>query len=250
MMLRETFRSLDRVRIDRASGAIVWSDGWRTEDVAVQGSRIVGTREMSSRVAQRAGEIARGYRALGRRTGVAWHELICRAWRSRSGSTVHKITMSQAALSGGNPERLRAGSELATRGPSGTRATVLRELSRILLRDTEKLAVLMANEIGKPVRFARTEVVRSAEMLDAIATRFAMHERRRGSGMRTRQKTAAWNDCGDHAVEQPRLPGGGENRPGRHSRQHGRLEACAGSAAGVSMPGRVPCRSGLVQEAS
>ncbi len=54
------------------------------------------------------------------------------------------------------------------------RERLVRELSRILIRDTEKLAAVMAIEIGKPVRFGRTEVARSAEMLDAIATRFAI----------------------------------------------------------------------------
>ncbi len=54
------------------------------------------------------------------------------------------------------------------------RERLVRELSRILFRDTDKLAAAMANEIGKPVRFGRTEVARSAQMLDAIATRFAM----------------------------------------------------------------------------
>jgi acyl-CoA reductase-like NAD-dependent aldehyde dehydrogenase len=53
------------------------------------------------------------------------------------------------------------------------RERLVRALSRVLARDSEKLAALMANEIGKPVRFGRREVMRSAEMLDAIATRFA-----------------------------------------------------------------------------
>ncbi len=52
------------------------------------------------------------------------------------------------------------------------RERLVRALSRVLVRGTETLAALMANEIGKPVRFGRREVMRSAEMLDAIATRF------------------------------------------------------------------------------
>ncbi len=61
MMLREHFGLwIEPESIEQAVRS-VWSDGWRTEDVAGEGSRIVGTSEMSSRVAQRAGEIARGY---------------------------------------------------------------------------------------------------------------------------------------------------------------------------------------------
>jgi len=53
------------------------------------------------------------------------------------------------------------------------RSLRVRRLARLLARDTEKLAELMAREIGKPLRFGRVEVERSAEMLSAIARRFA-----------------------------------------------------------------------------
>jgi len=62
MMLRESFGlELESNAIEQAVRS-VWRDGWRTEDVAGQRSRVVGTREMSSRVAERAAEIARGHR--------------------------------------------------------------------------------------------------------------------------------------------------------------------------------------------
>ncbi len=61
MMLRESFGlRIEPESIEQAVQS-VWSDGWRTADVAGESSRIVGTREMSSRVAQRAGEIARSF---------------------------------------------------------------------------------------------------------------------------------------------------------------------------------------------
>lgn len=58
MLLRETFG------LDREAHAMeqalrdVWNDGWRTEDVAAPGMRVVGTRQFASRVAQRAGVLA------------------------------------------------------------------------------------------------------------------------------------------------------------------------------------------------
>jgi hypothetical protein len=35
----------------------VWTEGWRTDDVAMPGTPTIGTKEMASRVAQRAREI-------------------------------------------------------------------------------------------------------------------------------------------------------------------------------------------------
>jgi 3-isopropylmalate dehydrogenase len=54
MMLRESF-GLDReaTAIEEAIRA-VWNEGWRTEDVAMPGTRIVGTREMGRRIGERA----------------------------------------------------------------------------------------------------------------------------------------------------------------------------------------------------
>jgi 3-isopropylmalate dehydrogenase len=59
MMLRESFgRWREADAVEKAVCA-VWSEGWRTEDVAAPGTRVVGTREMGGRVAERAGQIAR-----------------------------------------------------------------------------------------------------------------------------------------------------------------------------------------------
>jgi acyl-CoA reductase-like NAD-dependent aldehyde dehydrogenase len=52
------------------------------------------------------------------------------------------------------------------------RALLVRRLSRRLAGNTEELAELMAREIGKPVRFGRVEVQRTAEMLCAVTRRF------------------------------------------------------------------------------
>ncbi len=54
MMLRESF-ALDR-EASSIEAAIqwAWKEGWRTQDVAVPGSRVVGTSEMGARVAEQA----------------------------------------------------------------------------------------------------------------------------------------------------------------------------------------------------
>ena len=54
--------------IEQAVSA-VWAEGWRTEDVAVPGCRIVGTREMGQRVAEKAGQIIRRLPGEGRLAG-------------------------------------------------------------------------------------------------------------------------------------------------------------------------------------
>jgi 3-isopropylmalate dehydrogenase len=68
MMLRETFGlAREAAAIDEATRSL-WAEGWRTEDVAVPGARIVGTREMGCRVAERAAEILEAGQRL---TGVS-----------------------------------------------------------------------------------------------------------------------------------------------------------------------------------
>lgn len=59
MMLRESF-GLNR-EADAIEEAVrcAWHEGWRTEDVAVPDTRVVGTREISSRVAATAAQIVR-----------------------------------------------------------------------------------------------------------------------------------------------------------------------------------------------
>jgi len=57
MMLRESFGLLREAAAIEAAVRSVWSEGWRTEEVAMPGSNIVGTREMGYRVAERAAEI-------------------------------------------------------------------------------------------------------------------------------------------------------------------------------------------------
>ena len=57
MMLRETFGRYDEADIMEEAVRSVWREGWRTEDVAIPGCRVVGTREMGRRIAGRAEEI-------------------------------------------------------------------------------------------------------------------------------------------------------------------------------------------------
>jgi 3-isopropylmalate dehydrogenase len=57
MMLRESFDLRDEADAIEEAVRSVWQEGWRTADVAIPGSRLVGTREMGRRVASRAVEI-------------------------------------------------------------------------------------------------------------------------------------------------------------------------------------------------
>jgi len=62
MMLRETFGRCDEADIMEEAVRSVWREGWRTEDVAIPGCRVVGTREMGRRIAGRAEEIREAWR--------------------------------------------------------------------------------------------------------------------------------------------------------------------------------------------
>jgi 3-isopropylmalate dehydrogenase len=57
MMLRESFGLGQQSAAIRNAVRSVWREGFRTEDVAAGGLRVVGTREMGLRVAERAAEI-------------------------------------------------------------------------------------------------------------------------------------------------------------------------------------------------
>jgi 3-isopropylmalate dehydrogenase len=57
MMLRESFGLVREAAAIQEAVRSVWREGFRTEDVATPGTRIVGTCEMGSRVAERAIDI-------------------------------------------------------------------------------------------------------------------------------------------------------------------------------------------------
>jgi 3-isopropylmalate dehydrogenase len=72
MMLRESFRQTFEADVIERAVRSVWRDGWKTADVAGPSGCVIGTREMSKRVAERAGEIARNrLHAFGERSRVA-----------------------------------------------------------------------------------------------------------------------------------------------------------------------------------
>lgn len=72
MMLRESFGLSLQADVIEWAVRSVWRDGWRTADVAGPDGCVVGTREMSKRVAERAGEVARNrLHAFGERNRVA-----------------------------------------------------------------------------------------------------------------------------------------------------------------------------------
>jgi 3-isopropylmalate dehydrogenase len=62
MMLRESFGLGQEAAAIQDAVRSVWREGWRTEDVATPGTRIVGTCEMGSRVAERAVEILESHK--------------------------------------------------------------------------------------------------------------------------------------------------------------------------------------------
>lgn len=52
MLLRESFGLTDAATMMEAAVAQIWRQGWRTEDVAEPGCRLVGTEEMGMRIAE------------------------------------------------------------------------------------------------------------------------------------------------------------------------------------------------------
>ncbi len=53
MMLRESFGLATEAELIERALADAWRDGWRTEDIAEHGCRVIGTREMGDRVVDR-----------------------------------------------------------------------------------------------------------------------------------------------------------------------------------------------------
>jgi len=70
MMLRESFGLVQEAAAIQEAVRSVWREGFRSEDVATQGARVVGTREMGSRIADRAVEILES-RMLSTVAGIA-----------------------------------------------------------------------------------------------------------------------------------------------------------------------------------
>ncbi len=64
MMLRESFGLARESRLIEDAVASTWRTGWRTEDVAEPGCRVVGTREMGARVEEAVAALAGGRVAM------------------------------------------------------------------------------------------------------------------------------------------------------------------------------------------
>jgi 3-isopropylmalate dehydrogenase len=62
MMLRESFGLWSQADAVEAAVSALWREGWRTADVQVPSARLVGTREMGRRVAERAAALVRPLR--------------------------------------------------------------------------------------------------------------------------------------------------------------------------------------------
>jgi 3-isopropylmalate dehydrogenase len=58
MLLRESFGLAEAASVIEAAVAEVWRQGWRTEDVAEPGCRLVGTRDMAARIAEAAARLS------------------------------------------------------------------------------------------------------------------------------------------------------------------------------------------------
>lgn len=63
MMLRESFGLATEAELVERALASAWRDGWRTEDLAEAGCRVIGTREMGERVADGVGAALQGSEA-------------------------------------------------------------------------------------------------------------------------------------------------------------------------------------------
>jgi 3-isopropylmalate dehydrogenase len=59
MMLRESFGLAREAELIEDAVATVWRQGWRTEDLAEPGCRVIGTKEIGERVADAVGALAR-----------------------------------------------------------------------------------------------------------------------------------------------------------------------------------------------
>jgi 3-isopropylmalate dehydrogenase len=59
MMLRESFGLAREAELIEDAVATVWRQGWRTEDLAEPGCRVIGTKEIGGRVADAVGTLAR-----------------------------------------------------------------------------------------------------------------------------------------------------------------------------------------------
>jgi 3-isopropylmalate dehydrogenase len=55
MMLRESFGLLREAQAIEDAIQVVWKKGWRTQDIATSGCRVIGTREMGCRIAAMVG---------------------------------------------------------------------------------------------------------------------------------------------------------------------------------------------------
>ena len=55
--------------------------------------------------------------------------------------------------------------------PLAERVNLVRRLAATIMQEAESLAQLIAAEVGKPIRFCRSELQHCVDMLDAIARR-------------------------------------------------------------------------------
>jgi acyl-CoA reductase-like NAD-dependent aldehyde dehydrogenase/nicotinamidase-related amidase len=113
------------------------------------------------------------------------HAAITRRYLEARGMPFVRTSELEAALAGERPvtssargdeidRAVRAAGEAApriARLPANERAALLRRLADELAGRVGELAEAMVREIGKPVRFGRVEVERTAEMLRAVAER-------------------------------------------------------------------------------
>jgi acyl-CoA reductase-like NAD-dependent aldehyde dehydrogenase len=100
------------------------------------------------------------------------------AWASDSGAMIERHSPAHGALlarfQASGPDHVAAAVAAARRAfdrrggwpsfPASQRAGLLQKLADLMERDAERLAVIEAEEVGKPIRFARGEVAGSIEL--------------------------------------------------------------------------------------
>ncbi len=94
-------------------------------------------------------------------------QLIC----DLTGAGETNAQLSGETATGAAVERAGEGAASWRRQPEAARSQAVARLAEMLESQAAGLATLMAQELGKPVRFGRVEVLRSAEMLRAIHRR-------------------------------------------------------------------------------
>ena len=135
--------------------------------------------------------------------------------------------------------------------PLEQRVAICQRFRDLLKEHNEELAAIIAEEVGKPLWEARTEVTTMANKVDiSVAVLRRAHRRSRQQGRRRQRRAAPSPARRVRRVRPVQLPGPPAERPhraGADRREHGglqaqRIRAAHGRAHGRSCGNRPACR--------